>query len=489
MAIEFLSDDQAVVAYGRFAGPPERAELERFFFLDDADRVLVGKRRGDHNRLGFGLQLGTVRFIGLFLADPLDVPAVVVDYLAGQLGIADASSVKRYAERQSTQWEHAAEIRQAYGYRDFTGDGPQEEVRAFIAARAWTRAEGPRALFDQSVAWLRERKILLPGPSVLARLVSEVRTAESDRLHGVMAAAAARADAGLPGRLVGLLDVPDGSRVSEMERLRRSPVRASAPQMVRSLDRASELLAVGAGKADLAGVPANRVEALARYGLGTKAPTLRGLTEPRRTATLLATARTLEVTAVDDVLDLFSLLMATKLLAWAERESNKQRQRDMPRLARASVTLAKAAWVLLAAGDRAVTATELWAEIERVASRDKVASAIAAVEELAPFGEDDDDDADRRAELVKWYATVRPFLPLLTSVVRSARPTPAPRSWPPPGLCRTWRAASGCGPARWTGRPSASDRWTAKQAGRWLAFLGVPVVLAKNPTDMGLTCD
>ena len=277
--------------------------------------VLVGKRRGDHNRLGFALQLGTVRFTGLFLGDPLDVPAVVVDYLAGQLGIADASSVKRYAERQSTQWEHAAEIRQAYGYRDFTGDGPQEEVRAFAAARAWTRTEGPRALFDQSVAWLRERKILLPGPSVLARLVSEVRAAESDRLHGVMASAAARADAGLPGRLVSLLDVPGGSRVSEMERLRRSPVRASAPQMVRSPDRASELLAIGAGKADLAGVPANRVDALAGYGLGTKAPTLRGLTEPRRTATLLATARALEVTAVDDVPDLFSLLMATKLLA------------------------------------------------------------------------------------------------------------------------------------------------------------------------------
>jgi len=118
------------------------------------------------------------------------------------------------------------------------------------------------------------------------------------------------------------------------------------------------------------------------------------------------------------VLDLFSLLMATKLLAWAERESNKQRQRDMPRLARACpVTLAKAARVLLAADARALTATELWAEIERVASRDKVASAIEAVEELAPFGEEDDDDADRRAELVKRYATVRPFLPMLTAVV------------------------------------------------------------------------
>lgn len=236
VAVEFLNDDQ-VAAYGRFVGPPERAELERFFFLDDADRPLVARRRGDHNRLGFGLQLGTVRFIGMFLADPLDVPPEVVDYLAGQLGIADASSAKRYAERRSTQWEHAAEIRQAYSYRDCTDDGPQQEVRAFIGARAWTRTEGPRALFDQSVAWLREQKILLPGASILARLVSEIRTAESDRLHEVMAFAAAEADAGLPGRLAGLLDVPDGSRVSELERLRRAPARASAPQMVRSLDR------------------------------------------------------------------------------------------------------------------------------------------------------------------------------------------------------------------------------------------------------------
>jgi hypothetical protein len=67
---------------------PSRMELERCFFLDDAYRRLVGRRRGDHNRLGFGVQLATVRLLGTFLADPVDVPDDVGDCIAAQLDVA-----------------------------------------------------------------------------------------------------------------------------------------------------------------------------------------------------------------------------------------------------------------------------------------------------------------------------------------------------------------------------------------------------------------
>jgi hypothetical protein len=38
----------------------------------------------------------------LFLEDPLDVPAEVVDFYAGQLGIENPSCVKPYTERDKT---------------------------------------------------------------------------------------------------------------------------------------------------------------------------------------------------------------------------------------------------------------------------------------------------------------------------------------------------------------------------------------------------
>ena len=67
-----MSDEQ-VAAFGRFNGVPSGPELERFFFLDDADLDLIAKRRNSHNQLGFALQLGTVRYLGTFLPDPLEV--------------------------------------------------------------------------------------------------------------------------------------------------------------------------------------------------------------------------------------------------------------------------------------------------------------------------------------------------------------------------------------------------------------------------------
>ena len=121
MPVEFLSPDQQR-RYGRYTDDPSPLQLDRYFHFDDRDQQLINRRRTDHTRLGFALQLGTVRFLGTFLPDPTDVPANVATYVAHQLGLQDAASLAHYHSRD-THWDHAAEIQREYGYRDFHNPG------------------------------------------------------------------------------------------------------------------------------------------------------------------------------------------------------------------------------------------------------------------------------------------------------------------------------------------------------------------------------
>ena len=109
---------------------------------------------------------------------------------------------------------------------------------------------------------------------------------------------------------------------------------------------------------------------MARYGLSSKAPTWAALAEPRRTATLLAATRHLEAVAIDEALDLFAMLMTTRMINPARRVCNNDRE-------------------LFAALDSGggLDVAAMWAAVERIPSRAKVAGAVATVTELVP--EDD----------------------------------------------------------------------------------------------------
>lgn len=183
-------------------------------------------------------------------------------------------------------------------------------------------------------------------------------------------------------------------------------------------------------------MPSNRVEALAREGLVAKAQAVARRSDARQTATLIAVVASLQASAVDDALDVFAALMATKLVRVAERTSREQKLARLPQLRKASGTLAAAVAVLLEAtapaeateqdgGDddgkdgygsaELVDTSDVWAAIAEVVGREELAAAVTTVQELAP--PEDDDAGGWRAELVKRYAVVRPFLLLLAEVV------------------------------------------------------------------------
>ncbi|WP_155342708.1 hypothetical protein [Acrocarpospora pleiomorpha] len=249
------------------------------------------------------------------------------------------------------------------------------------------------------------------------RLVGEVRRAENERLHALLAG---RLPDGMRQALAGLLTVPEGARRSELERLRTPPVKASSRVMVEELRRVAEIAGLGVGAVATDPVPAVKLAALARYGLAAKAPTLRDLAEPRKGATLLATVRHLETSSVDDALDVLDLLITSHLLARAERAGKAEQLRTFPKLRKAARTMASAMEVLMttpeATEERLVSLVEAWKAIEEVVPREKLAAAVETVAAFVPVT-DDDAAAEWRAELVKRYRTVQGFIePLLTTI-------------------------------------------------------------------------
>jgi TnpA family transposase len=406
MPVDFLTGEQQR-RYGRYAGEPSPAQLECYFHLDDKDRGLIARCRNDLTRLGFAVQLGTVRFLGTFLDDPSQVPAGVVAYLAGQLGIADTGGLKRYAAGVMRR-DHVAEIRRRYGYRDFHQGSESAALSRWLANRAWVGAERPSVLFDLATARLVERKVLLPGVSTIARLVAWVRDKAASRLWRTLARALKPRQA---ARLETLLIADESSRKTLLERLRRAPTRVSVAGLVEALQRLQEIRGLGVTHIDLSAVPPVRIHVLARYAATARAQAIARMSPPRRQATLLAFAKVQEVAALDDVLDLLDQLVTT-MLARVERAGRQRRLRSLKDLDAAALLLHRACLVLLDPGctDRRVRDT-VFARIPR----DQLTQAVAQVADL--IGPADDRYFE---DLRTRYSQVRRFLPAFLEAVEFA---------------------------------------------------------------------
>src|ERR1700731_4818621 len=95
MAVSFLTAAQRD-RYGRYPDVVTPNDLSRCFHLSDDDRAQIMSCRGHHNRLGFALQLSTVRYLGTFLDDPIAVPSSVLQSLSHQLDIHTLDGLQSY---------------------------------------------------------------------------------------------------------------------------------------------------------------------------------------------------------------------------------------------------------------------------------------------------------------------------------------------------------------------------------------------------------
>ena len=404
MSIRFLTEEYQA-NYGRYVGEPTGLQLARYFHLDDQALQLVKKRRGDHNRLGFAIQLGTVRFLGTFLSNPLDVPVNVINYLANQLNITETNCLSRYLKRIRTHWEHIEEIKHHYGYRDFQSQPEHWRLIRWLYERAWVSAESPSILFDVTTAQLLENKILLPGVTTLAKLISSIRERVQQRLFIKVSK--------LPNKkqiqeLELLLIVKETSRQTLLEQWRNSPTRSSSLSLVKALNKLENIKALEIGSLDTSNIPSIRLKSLAQRACTVRVQAITRMPTAKRIATLVAFVYVLEATAIDDVLEILEILVKN-LLSKSEREGKKERLRTIKDLDCAALQLSQVAKVIL---DENFDDSQVRGEIWNFITKEQLTEVIDKVENLARIPDD-----NYYQELLTKWRSVRIFLPTLLRVI------------------------------------------------------------------------
>lgn len=399
MPISFLTEEQRLT-YGTYQGELTSGQLGQYFYFDDRALTLIRHQRTEVTRLGFAIQLGTIRFLGTYLTDPRDVPPSVIDAVGEQLGINNAAHVLTKYDNQEWYQRHAATISSLYGYCSFHVQPYHFRFTRWLYNQAWLTNERPILLFDRATSWLVQRKIILPGVTTLERTVSTVREKASSHMFKQIAKVASPLKTAL---LDGMLLVSQDQRTSEFDRIRTTPTRVSAVSLNYAIDRLALVQSYGLSHLDTSSLPLARVKALARYAMTVKAQTLARMSFEQRTGILFCLLKTLEAEAQDDAIDIFDHLL-NRMLAKAAREGKDERLQTIKEYDRAVKVLLHLAATALSTSEDQEMREALFSEV----SREELIRAVYTVKDIAR-----DPDNNYYERLDGSYSEVRRFLPKL----------------------------------------------------------------------------
>jgi len=115
MPIQFFTNAERE-RLNRFPTEVQYQDLVTFFTLSETDKAQIPVYSAIHNRLGFALQICTLRFMGFVPDDFQSIPPAVVEYVARQLDTIP-DDLAEYGTRDQTRTEHLQKIMDYLGYR------------------------------------------------------------------------------------------------------------------------------------------------------------------------------------------------------------------------------------------------------------------------------------------------------------------------------------------------------------------------------------
>jgi hypothetical protein len=303
----------------RFPRDISPADLLAFFALSDDELELIGDRRGDHNRLGFGLQLKTLPYLGFVPDDLGSAPARVVSYLALQLS-APSDALQQYGDREHTRTDHLQEIQARLGFRDAS----QHELAmhtTWLLDRALEH-DRPIVLFHHACQWLLQERLVRPGVTRIERLVATIRERAQQETHRRLGTLLTPT---LRDGLDALLQPTSTTGRTPLSWLQREATALTPRAILDEIEKLNYVRALGADVWQLNSLTPNRRKLLAGIGRRSTNQALQRMSPERRFPILLAFLAQAAEDVTDEIIDLFDRAM-TNSYARARRELDEFRR-------------------------------------------------------------------------------------------------------------------------------------------------------------------
>ena len=301
--IGFLSDAERE-RLDSFPAQVVPGDIETYFTLSRADRRQIPRTTSPANRLGFALQLGTLRFLGFCPDDLSTVPEAVVAFVARQLDVAPGE-LARYGRRGQTRTEHLRQIRRYLGFRKATA-GDLAQLESWLVDRALEH-DRPTLLLRLACEHLLGLRIERPGVTHLERLIAAARQRAQQETYRRLAPILTR---DCKARLDGLLTVDAATGRSSLAWLQQSAATYTPPMILATLEKRACCRRWGVDRWDVSSLSPNRLKFLAQIARRSTNQALQRMPERRRYPILVAFLYQTLVDLTDEALDLFDRCLA-----------------------------------------------------------------------------------------------------------------------------------------------------------------------------------
>jgi len=254
-------------------------EIAKYYTFTETDMDIINRHRRDYNRLGFAVQLCCLRNPGWSLGSINDIPDKVLAYIAEQLQV-NPKEFEQYAQRENTRLEHLQELREEYGYRNFS-EADSNYLSECLMPYAMENDNVGR-LIREAIDEMKKQMIILPGITKIEKVVNDVLQKADDTVISLINECLTNAQR---KRLDELIESPDENTKTTLAYLKEDPGQSSPKAFMDVIDRLEVIRRIELNL-NIEGIHPNRVRQLSRLGSKYEPHSFRRFEENKRYAML-----------------------------------------------------------------------------------------------------------------------------------------------------------------------------------------------------------